>query len=105
MNKQPMATEWIGAELLIAEDRVKPWEAGDDDLGNSDGEILESSEEEEEDEDEDEDESEENESASDSSKDLCPQTNELARIAKCKLCKETFKTTSNKPGDCRWHDG
>ncbi|MCJ1243335.1 hypothetical protein MMC30_000532 [Trapelia coarctata] len=58
MDKHPIATEWIGAELLVAEDRVKPWKEGDDDLGNSDGEIPESSEEEDEEEESDSDSSE-----------------------------------------------
>jgi len=86
LDKNALAVERMGTELLVPEEKVKPWKEGDDDLGNSDCELPQESSEDEEDEEQEEKGTDvAEESDTDDSSDFRQWKNGAAR-GTCKLC-------------------
>lgn len=119
-----MAVDWVGEALLIEEEAVKPFKEGDDDLGDSDLEISEGSDEESDEESDENDNADDEESEEEKSdqggtpttskpKSSAPTTADASagakrmrsRYAHCINCEEEFDTTLNAPGLCVWHEG
>jgi hypothetical protein len=115
-----VAVDWIGDALLVREEVVTPFKEGDDDMGNSDLEIPEESDEESDEDDNEENDKDEEGNSDEGGRTTAPRATTSAttaanasagtkrlrsRYARCINCEEEFDTTSNEPGYCIWHEG